>query len=522
MKQNLLYLVLCVNLLVGVTSCYEDKSTEATHLIPEIVIDTTGIGGTKALKRFERLQINPKVSKEGTDPSNFSYKWMLSLNPISAFTNAYECISEDPNLNVEITRDDSETFYRLWLQVTDKTTELRKDMIWDIRVLAPYGEGLLIAEETDGGTDLALIESKQFTEGYQDEPLIRHNIFSSANEGAKINADVFQLSSFKQYNKNKFYILLGKGEDKYIMLAKTYKVMHRNEEGFVEYAVENMNPTQFIVTSGPAAYLVNDNYVHWMWLGDENNKTMQWGPSIPNQGEYVEVDKMIAAGLASGPGYSFYYVPSKGCFKTLYNTTMRWDLATITDTQKDNWKIVPQNSPNMEMIYGGLAPDNRVYALMKNKENGSYFIVGQQTKNGYMAGTISDVYLELPECELDNAIAFASHELGNVIYFATKHDIYSIVLNAEPIQVNKVHSFTDEITHMSIFRQARNTTTTNSATLEDSNQTILATTWNGTSGTVYAIPILNFYTGELDFSSHTKYDDNGGFGKITTVIHQFP
>ena len=247
---------------------------------------------------------------------------------------------------------------------------------------------------------------------------------------------------------------------------------------------------------------------------------MQWGAPIPFQGEYVEVDKMLASGgIYSGQGYSFYYVPSTGRFKTLYNTTMRWDLADIKDTPKDNWGFDPQNCPDLEMIYGGLAPEQRVCAIMKNKENGKYFVIGQQTKNGYMAGTISDIYLELPECEINNAIAFASHELGGVIYFATKHDIYSIILNAVPIQVNKIHSFTDEITHMSIFRQARNTAASNSATLEGSNQTILATTWNGSTGSVYAIPILNFYTGELDFSSHQKYE---GFGKISTVIHQFP
>jgi hypothetical protein len=171
------------------------------------------------------------------------------------------------------------------------------------------------------------------------------------------------------------------------------------------------------------------------------------------------------------------------------------------------------------MVYGGLAPEKRVCALMRNTENGKYFVVTQQSKNGYKAGTISDIYVELPECGLDNAIAFASHDLGGVIYFATKHDIYSIILNANPIQVNKVHSFSDEITHMSIFRQAKNTTASNSATLADSNQTILATTWNGTTGTVYAIPIQNFFTGVLDFSKHTKYE---GFGKISTVIHQFP
>ena len=74
MKRKLLYLILSVGLIAGFTGCYEDQSTEATHTIPEIVIDTTGIKPLHSLKRFKRLQITPSVSKEDTDPSEFSYK----------------------------------------------------------------------------------------------------------------------------------------------------------------------------------------------------------------------------------------------------------------------------------------------------------------------------------------------------------------------------------------------------------------------------------------------------------------
>ena len=73
MKRNLLYLVLCVSLLTSLTGCYEDKSTEATIEIPEIEIDTTGIKPELVVTRYQRLQVNPSVSKEGTDPSEFSY-----------------------------------------------------------------------------------------------------------------------------------------------------------------------------------------------------------------------------------------------------------------------------------------------------------------------------------------------------------------------------------------------------------------------------------------------------------------
>ena len=78
MKRSILYITLCFNLLIGMTGCYDDQSTEATNPIPEIVIDTTGIEEQFTLQRFDRLQINPKVSKENTDPSALSYKWMLS------------------------------------------------------------------------------------------------------------------------------------------------------------------------------------------------------------------------------------------------------------------------------------------------------------------------------------------------------------------------------------------------------------------------------------------------------------
>ena len=516
MKRNILYLVLCVNLLVGMTGCYEDKSTEATHEIPEIVIDTTGIGGNIILRKFDRLQLAPKVSKEGTDASQFSYKWMLSMKPVKFGTqDAYECISEEKDLDAEINRDDDEVTYRLWYQVTDNTTGLRKDMIWTIRVLATYGEGLLVAEEVEGGTDLALIESEEFSEGYEDQPLIRHGIYSEANEGAKIDSDLFQLTAFREGNNSytKYYLMLGKnGNDKYLLLDKTYKVKYRNEEGFDDYSVENVNPTQFI-TFSYAIYLVNDNDLHWMWTSP-NSSQMKWGPAVPYSGSYVNLSYM-AGGMYTGYNYSFYYDSKENCFNTLYNTLARWDLASISKGTADGTLgIDPGNCPNIEMLFGGPGPDKKVYGLLRNTENGNYSILGLNTsKNKFNA------YYEIPACELDNAINYACYEKGNVFFFATSHKVYAIQLNAVPVNVIEIYSSTDEITHMSIFRQAKNATHYSSATLEGSSETILLTTWNGSEGTVHAIPIKNLDTGELNIEEANKYE---GFGKISTVTHQYP
>ena len=513
MKRKLLYLALCVNFLLGMTGCYEDLSTEATHTIPEIVIDTTGIDATFTLKRFERLQINPKVSKEGTDPSEFSYKWMLSMKPVKFGTqDAYECISEEKDLDAEINRDDDETTYRLWYQVTDNTTGLRKDMIWTIRVLAPYGEGLLVAEEVNGGTDLALIESEEFSDGWEEAPLIRHDIFSTANDGAVIDADIFQLSAFREGSSTytKYYLTLGEGNDKYLLMNKTYKVVQRNEEAFEAGSVKKVAPTQFIPFAY-AFYLVNDGKMHWMFTSP-NSTQMKWSPEVPYQGGYVALN-MLAGGKYTGTNYSFYYDEANSRLMQLYNTTMRWDLATISVGKVNGINFDPTNCPGIEMIYGGIAPDNRVYGLFK-RNDGSYFILCLNGPKQYF-----DRYYELPACELDNAIAYASCEMGNVLYFATTNKIYAIQLDAAPVSIYEAYSTTEEITHMSIFRQAKNATSSSNATLAGSAQTILVTTWNGTKGTVHYLPIDNGTTGDLNLGEAKKFE---GFGKISTVTHQYP
>ena len=519
MKRNLLYLVLCANLLAGMTSCYDDKSTEATHLIPEIVIDTTGIQPTHSLKRYERLQISPSVSKADTDPSEFSYRWMLSMNPVASTgtKDAYICISEEKDLDAQITVEDNETPYRLWYQVTDNTTGLRKDIVWNVQVLAPYGEGLLVVESHDNGqtSDLALIENELISKGYVGETQIRHNIFSEANEGAKINGEVFQINAFKRYNKTKFYNIFSKsGEDIYLFMDKKYQVLYRNLEAFVDFASDVVKPTSFHVNSGQLAYFVNDNKLHWAWLANDLWEG-KWGAPIPNKGATVEVDKTLAIGYSNAPYYSSFYDPTAGCIKQLYNTLARWDLSNIAIPQaKEGWTFDPANCPNHETVYGGLAPSNKTYLMLRNKGTGQYivFVLGN------MGG--SDSYYEIPEnAAMNEAIAYASNENGNVIYFATKHDIYAIVLNAVPVQVNKVHSFTDEITHFSFFRQARATSSTSSANLDASGRALIAATWDGSKGTVNAIPIANYSVGQLYPAGIVKF---GGFGKIMAVTHQYP
>lgn len=529
MKRNLLYFILCVNLLASMTGCYDDQSTEASIVIPEIEIDTTGIKSELAVTRYQRLQLNPSVSKEGTDPSDLSYKWMLSLAPVTFATTSFKedrylCIGEEMTLDAEITRDDNETPYRLWYQVTDNTTGLRKDIVWDLRVKAPYGEGLLIAESHDNGTtaDFALIEGERFTVDYEEgtTPKITHNLFSKANEGQKINSDVTQVCAFRCKLKSpyiKYFGLIGEGEDKYLLMDKNYKVLFRNEEGFFDGALEDeLKPTQIFSFNGRYYTIITNGYLHGIDLEGTDSYDMKWGMPFKNSqvGRYAAVGSHLGVGYFNYPSWHLSYDPIKGAFYSILNQVWQPHQAFYMACSGTVGNINLANCPNLETVATGLAAGDWAYLLMRNKETGKYFIVGQGKYD-----TAPKRYYSIPDCELDNAISYAVSDKGNVFYFATKTDVWAIQLQSDPVRVVNIYSAEDEITHMSFLRQAKTTTDYYSPDLITSSYLMLIATYDGSKGKLTTIPLLNTSTGELDASLVESYE---GFGKILTTVHQYP
>jgi len=522
MKRNFIYYFLAFNFLfLGLTACFEDQSTEADHVIPEIEIDTTGIGEELSILHMGKLTLNPSVSKEGTDPSEFSYKWMLSMEPVVFGTkDEYICISTDATLDTQITLDDASDPYCLWYQVTDNTTGLRKDIVWKLYVKAAYNEGLLVAESHDNGltTDLAFIESEQFTYGHKGETKIYHNLFSNANKGAKIESEVTQICAMKRthqsYPKTKFFGLIGQGEDKYLLLDKHYAIKYRNEEGFHEGAINNLNPTQLSIYNRRYYSIVNNGTWHTMDMESTDGVGMVWG--IPNINSTFSkgypIDKMVAHGYKNLTYTHAFYDNIAGKFYTILVQPMANNGYTYALPKNSSFDFDPQNCPNLETIYGALGPSNVLCMLMKNKETGKYFVLGIHSSQNKIV-----LYAELPECNIDEAIGFAANEAGNVVYYATKNDIYVVVLAAVPVQVNKIHSFSDEITHFSFFRQARATTDVSSANLPTALNTLLTATWNGNEGTIHTIPVISPNVGGIDASGIVEYK---GFGKISTITHQ--
>lgn len=517
------------------TACFDDKSSVAEDFIPEVEIDTTGIPAQLSVIQYGRLKISPKVSQNGVnDPSHFSYKWML--NTIATTTQStggsyanYICIGEQEALDTVIVLDPNATTYFLWYQVTDNQTGLRKDILWKVLVQAAYNEGILIAESFDGKTtDLSLIEGKQFTEGWTEDTRISRNLYSERN-GGTYNGLIRQIChSYNSTLKSKrFYCI---GDNFYALIdGLDYELVGSNFDVIYDNTI-HISPSQmFYFRSYPT--LVNEGSIYPFSASlrrDYPNISIPMGISLQvGEGTVLKtskVDKYIAYSHESSNSsrpWGCWYDKELGMF--LHQKRYPYVKNNIASFSYDpaTHPFDPNNVSNLETQYAAVGVNDDFYMIMKNTITSSYQIYVLSRTN-----CCAKALYHISGNEMDDAIDYVVSEDANVIYFATKKEVYAIVLGGASPQVNKIYTLTSgEITHFSMFRQAwylLNTQTYVSGVgykvpIDEHEHLLMAGVWDGSSGSLLAIPIVSPSGGTIDNNNITTYS---GFGKILTVVSQ--
>ena len=513
-------------------SCFDDKSSLADHPIPDIVIDTTGIPKQFSVYQYGRLQIAPKVSLDNGDRSAFSYRWMLNTiatttqSETASYSN-YICIGEDETLDTIISLASNETTYFLWYQVQDTITKLRKDILWTVLVRPAYNEGILIAETSDGiTTDLSLIEGEQFTEGWTEDDKITRNLYSQVN-GENYPGLIKQIChSYNSSTKSKrFYCL---GDDFYALIdGSDYQLAGIDYDVIYDYTL-NIKPSQIFVVSGYVVW-VNDGKIYPFSRSsrrDYPNIQIPMGYSIQEGGlsimKTAEVDQFVAYAHAtsSSTPWGVWYDKQAGRFLCQTNYPyVKSNISTLTS--QDNTPFDPNNVPGLKTLYAALGVNDDFYMIMENIEKGTFhvYVISRTNK------TAKYLY-NIPGNEIKNAEYFTVSEDGNVVYFSTKTQVYSIVLGGATPQVNLLYTIpAGEITHFSMFRQAwylLNPSTYVSGVgykipIDTHEHLLLVGVWDGNNGSLHTLPIINPSIGNINLSQMKKYE---GFGKILTVTSQ--
>ena len=546
MKRFLLYAFLGLGSLPMLTGCYEDKSTEAEFLIPEIEIDTVGFNApwnddydryTISVQQFDKLQLSFPVKQEGISNPDYSYEWKLTMAPESSggASLSFMTISEEKDLEYEIIQAPNSRPYILWYQVTDNATGIKKGMVWAIKILAPYNEGLIVAESNDGSnTDLAFVSSGDFTVGHSGEAKVSHNLYTNANEGQPIQGLLqgmlfYQRSVSGQGTMNHFMVY---GKDFFQHIDNGFKYAGRDTE--VSYDGEQtFAPTQLDIYGSSSVIFINEGRIYPIVTPNVPKMTVNipelFTHPVTGLSAETEVDKYIAmrrdSEYKSGVGYvsswGCWYDKKNGIFMLQQQGSPTYRNGCNTFPTLDNPIFDPNNVPGLDTRATGLDMDKNFVFVMKNTLEDKYQIYV------FKSTTVPEplALYDLPASEsskLDAAQSYFVSDNGKIIYFATKNAVYAIQLDATVPTVNEIYSSSEEITHFSMFTQAFQLLSGSSAQyypekcLASHHNMLILGTWNGSKGTLTTLPIVNPATGEIDTAAIKNYT---GFGKILTVIH---
>ena len=520
------------------TGCYEDKSKPHDGYIPEIVIDTTGIATILPVKQFGRLAIAPAVSREGADEGDFSYKWMLNRIPLSDPTNAnaavnqYMLIGEQMELDAEIPLAPNPETYFLWYQVTDNTTGLRKDILWNVRVEQMFGEGLLVAQTYDGETtDLSYVEAPEVKEGFTGDPVIIHNIYSRQNG---TTFDGLMTGMCSAYNtalmQRRLYCITG---DNYALIeGEQYGLVGTGAEVMFDKNIP-LRPTQIFVCPSETIVLVTDGKLYpFFWSNEFDNP----GLALPTNYTSRTQNKTVNYSVDKTVAYTPYprYWGRTACLAVIYDKANEAFLYATTSISNETKTFLtytqtspfnPNVAPGLETQWGGTGLNGQQYMLMKNTVSEQYeiyvFTTGStkapQARHIVPAGA-----------KLDEAVGYEIAHNARVVYFATKSEVYAIITGAagSAPEVKQVYSVpSGEITSFSMFRQAwylqqpdsRDDANYEPGVMSTHEKLLLIGVSSGNTGEVHTLPITDPATATVDTGAKQVYT---GFGRILTMTTQ--
>ena len=169
-KNNITQLIiLLLPNILWFTSCYEDKSSFVTNLIPEVQISINDKNQENSIYVGYQspVDIVPSITQDGFDGSNLRYEWAVTEEP-STSNPVYEIIGTEKDFHGIINRPISNGAYTLKLTVTDVANDnLQYIYSWELYVQSSFLDGLLIADSENGTTtDLTLINNSQKKKEY--------------------------------------------------------------------------------------------------------------------------------------------------------------------------------------------------------------------------------------------------------------------------------------------------------------------------------------------------------------------
>jgi len=496
--------------LIAMSSCYRDLSTEATISIPEITIFSDK--DVLNVAYGHDLVLEPEVVQEGRVDSDFTYLWEIDLSANSK-NNRIE-IGEDKNLTYKVGHTPSDKPYYLTLTVTDTQTGLQKLRSWEVYVSSSLGEGILVAYTRDGGksSDVGLVTGQAMTYGYASEtPLITYDIHSFANglplEG-RINSMVTSVvTDGAVFNTTRIML----GTDNHIIALNPLDFKESERDAKLFNSKETKFATSFLFNFGDYASGAFVEKKFFTCIGNFDRAYTK--TPISSKVSDIFTPSNVAYSKAD-QGKVLVFNPYDNKFHYASILSVSGGMAAIDE---------PGLSYSLEGAtpIGGGALKDQVLGMIMKLSDGTYHLVTFDLTLLDPKG--SDYKIEGLE-SIGDPVSVAFCDNTNVIYYATSKRLYSIIISGGKAAYKALSwqpdSKDEKITMVSQYAQSWYGTSHNSFNnypfvLDYHRLQMIIVTYDETTGEgkIYLRP-FSVSTGMFTIRNNGTY---GGFGEITAI-----
>lgn len=504
---------LCLFLFIALSflACKKDLSSLDNNKIDGVVVDATGTDVLNVFQ-FDHLVVKPKITTSLKE-TDLTYEWRINIIP-SDTTSLLLGTSKDLDGEIRLKPNNALDYHQLKYIITDKSTGLKYITVWKVNVRNSIGEGLVIAEtSTDGiSSDISHIMSPLVTPDYASESIKRH-VYSAIN-GKTIPGLIKQMLYTRIGADNSILAITETG----ITSVKTldYTFSATNDDLFFGH-VGAYKPGAIYKVKQSEIYVENDQLTSsYLAVTKKFGLPFDFKYQVPSQlaiNAYSDDVKVAANFYDEKNGY-FVYTPSVSSFgdRTMY------PYPSISGAAFN-----PGNLANKLNIAAGVGLGEDILHILKDKTTGKLglYVLDKGDFNYDDWVTIPPTpkaFYDMSNAPgINEATQFVLLDNQKVLYYATSNKIYAMLYGDTNPTFQERYTLPagESISTLQIYRQSDYPA--GELYLPTNNKQLIMSTYNGTEGKVYIMPMINIGIGNIDLPNIKTFT---GFGKITAITTQ--
>ena len=535
------YILACLCLLSFLTACYEDKGNYDYTPLNEISVVSPAEGSSFAIDRYDTLRIEPQLSftEETISDSQLDFRWEMYLDDWANTEAKAVLLSEERNLNAQISRPASTTSYALVYTITDRKTGAAYSTKYHVAIQPSVLSGLMVLQDDGGRCRLDYLASTYAEPTFANNRHIK-DVYAINNNGQSLEGTArgvsysnVEKSSYEPQVKNLYvwtdshvariscsdFSVEYTDNDLFMVAPEVINVACIDRSARYSYCTIMLNNGQVRALNQQAAMSYGYQFSRELKPNNSLTGDMRFAPFV-YQPDLFGSQTGFCAILYDEIGKRFVKVAQSYDVEPVIFAFNEQEESNVTN-------FFDVNNIGMDMIwmgrnYGALAcavfadatGHRYLYRMRFNvestttDENGEEVINPQvyrqaAGKNDFSAATDGD-QARFFEC---------GRYAANTFMYATTRDIYVYDFIAKKaILLNDPFPEGEEITAMRIYNVEYYT-----ANLQDVSGTLLyVATWDGKEGRVYEFPI-NRTTLRLN----NRDDANGNLKKPYNVFTGF-